>query len=231
MSEPTPVSTPPPSDEHPDLAAMRVDYADRGFDAGDLEPTWWQQLDRWLAEAVAARVPEPNAIVLGTASAEGDVATRTVLAKGVDPEGLVFYTNYESAKSAQLLANPRASATFLWLPLQRQVHLRGGVEQVDPAMTADYWAQRPRGSQLGAWASTERPQSSVVVSRDELEAVYAEVERRFADHEQVPVPPRWGGWRLRPQSVEFWQGRHSRLHDRLRMRDTGRGWVVERLAP
>lgn len=223
------------SDQHPaaspDLAAMRVDYADTGFDTADLAPTWWQQLDRWLAEAVAARVPEPNAIVLGTAAPDGAVTTRTVLAKQVDPEGLVFYSNYESEKSGQLLANPQASATFLWLPLQRQVHLRGDAAPVDPATTAAYWAQRPRGSQLGAWASTERPQSSVLSSRAELDEVYAEVERRFADQDTIPVPPRWGGWRLRPRSVEFWQGRHSRVHDRLRFRDTGRGWVVERLAP
>lgn len=210
---------------------MRVDYDRGGFDEADLAPTWWEQFDGWLHDAIDADVTEPNAIVLGTASRDGDVATRNVLAKGVDSRGLVFYTNYASAKSAHLLENPRASATFSWLPVHRQVHLRGPVEQVGPETTLAYWRQRPRGSQLGAWASTERPQSSLLSSRAELSQVLASLEQRFEGTDEVPLPPQWGGWLLRPETVEFWQGQRSRVHDRLRFRSVGDAWVVERLAP
>lgn len=210
---------------------MRVDYDRGGFDEADLAPTWWEQFDGWLHDAIDADVTEPNAIVLGTASRGGDVATRNVLAKGVDSRGLVFYTNYASDKSAHLLENPRASATFSWLPVYRQVHLRGPVEQVDPETTLAYWRQRPRGSQLGAWASTERPQSSLLSSRAELSEVLASLEQRFEGMDEVPLPPQWGGWLLRPETVEFWQGQRSRVHDRLRFRSVGDAWVVERLAP
>jgi len=217
------------------LALMRAEYADTGLDLPDLAPDWLTQFRRWLADAVAAGLTEPNAMVVATASPDGEPSSRTVLAKGVDDAGVVFYTNYASAKSADLLANPRASATFLWLPLHRQVHVRGSVTKVDQATTAEYWATRPRGSQLGAWAS---PQSSVVDDRAALDAMQSAVEATYGgpdgdgdDAMEIPPPPHWGGWRITPETVEFWQGRTGRMHDRLRYRHTGAGWVIERLAP
>ncbi|MEJ7650535.1 MAG: pyridoxamine 5'-phosphate oxidase [Nakamurella sp.] len=231
MSDPTGEQSRPEGSASDELAKMRVDYDRGGFDEADLAPTWWEQFDAWLRDAIEADVTEPNAIVLGTASRDGDVATRNVLAKGVDSRGLVFYTNYASAKSMHLLENARASATFSWLPIHRQVHFRGPVEQVSPETTLAYWRQRPRGSQLGAWASTERPQSSLLSSRAELSGVLASLEQRFRGAEEVPLPPQWGGWLLRPETVEFWQGQRSRVHDRLRFRSVGDGWTVERLAP
>jgi pyridoxamine 5'-phosphate oxidase len=216
-----------------DIAAMRENYSTVGLDAADLAADWLTQFRAWFADAVAAGVPEPNAMVIATASAAGVPASRTVLAKAVDESGVTFYTNYGSAKSADLTENPRISATFPWIGLHRQVHVRGSVAKVDAATTAAYWAVRPRGSQLGAWAS---PQSTVVPDRRTLDELQAEVTERFggdaADGPPIPVPPHWGGWRITPVTVEFWQGRTGRMHDRLRFRDTGDGtWVVERLAP
>ena len=217
------------------LADMRADYSGKGLDVVDLAPDWLTQFRRWLADAVEARLPEPNAMVVATASSDGEPSSRTVLAKDLDESGVVFYTNYTSAKSADLRANPRASATFLWLPLHRQVHVRGSVAKVDRATTAAYWAVRPRGSQLGAWAS---PQSVVVDDRASLDALQSAVETTFGGPDgdaegaqPIPPPPHWGGWRISPETVEFWQGRTARMHDRLRYRDTGAGWVIERLAP
>lgn len=215
-----------------DLSGMRIDYGGLPFDVADVAERWWTQFDRWLADAVAESVTEPNAMVLATASADGVPASRNVLAKQVDQSGVTFYTNYGSAKSADLTANPLASATFSWLPLHRQVHVRGAVEKTDAATTLAYWRTRPRGSQLGAWAS---PQSTVVADRTALDALQAVVEQRFGGLDsdaEIPVPPYWGGWRIAPHTVEFWQGRSARLHDRLRYReDTGDRWIIERLAP
>jgi pyridoxamine 5'-phosphate oxidase len=151
-----------------------------------------------------------------------------VLAKGLDERGLVFYTNYTSSKSHDLMSSRYASATFPWFELHRQAHVRGIVEKVSPDETAAYWASRPRGSQLGAWAS---PQSSVVTGRGVLDSALANVKRRFADADVVPVPPHWGGWRIRPEVVEFWQGRADRMHDRLRFKQVLDVWRVERIAP
>ncbi len=212
------------------LAGMRVDYGTMGFDVGDLAATWYEQLARWLAEAEAAGHPEPNAMVLATASADGRPSSRTVLCKGLDRRGVVFYTNHTSAKGHDLRATRYASATFPWYALHRQVHVRGGVELVPAAETQAYWASRPRGSQLGAWASA---QSSVVRDRQALDDALAAVDQRFADLDEVPLPGHWGGWRIRPDSVEFWQGRHDRMHDRLRFEVDAldRTWKVARLAP
>lgn len=230
---------------------MRIEYSGAPFDVADLAANWWTQFDRWLTDAVATEVTEPNAMVLATASPDGVPASRNVLAKQVDAAGVAFYTNYDSAKSADLTKNPWASATFCWLPLHRQANVRGQVEKVDAATTLSYWRTRPRGSQLGAWAS---PQSTVVPDRAALDQLQAEVERRFGGLEstqEIPVPPHWGGWRIVPHTVEFWQGRRSRMHDRLRFRRavadsqgaTGadnplasagadaQSWIVERLAP
>ncbi|GAA2783457.1 pyridoxamine 5'-phosphate oxidase [Saccharopolyspora taberi] len=210
------------------LPSMRVSYEAGALDETSLAATWHEQLQLWFDEAVQAGVPEANAMVLATADADGVPSSRTVLCKGFDQRGVVFFTNYTSAKSHDLKVTRRAAATFPWLAMQRQVNVRGEVEKVSAEETAEYWAVRPRGSQLGAWAS---PQSRVVTGRSALESSLSGIERRFADNEKVPVPPHWGGWRIRPESVEFWQGRPDRLHDRLRFRNNDGRWVVERLAP
>ncbi|WP_088979504.1 pyridoxamine 5'-phosphate oxidase [Micromonospora coxensis] len=209
---------------------MRNEYAaDLGLSETDLAADWYTQFDRWFADAVAAGLPEPNAMVVGTADAAGRPSGRTVLLKGYDPEGFVFYTNHASRKGAEIAANPWASLVFPWFPMQRQVVVAGRVERVDRAETRAYFASRPRGSQLGAWAST---QSRVIPDRAALDAAYEAAAARFADVGQIPAPPHWGGLRVRPETVEFWQGRASRLHDRLRFRRADHGdWVVERLAP
>lgn len=210
------------------LAGMRVDYRSDGFDVGDLAATWHEQLAAWLEQAEAAGVTEANAMVLATAGEDGRPASRTVLCKGLDARGVVFYTNYTSAKSHDLRATRYASATFPWYPQHRQVHVRGTVEAVEPAETLAYWTSRPRGSQLGAWASA---QSVPVRDRRVLDDALAGVTRRFGD-DPVPVPPHWGGWRIVPEQVEFWQGRTNRMHDRLRFEQgRERGWTVRRLAP
>ncbi|MBC8090957.1 MAG: pyridoxamine 5'-phosphate oxidase [Pseudonocardia sp.] len=210
------------------LADMRVDYRGEGFDVDDLAPTWHEQLDAWLAAAEAAGVSEANAMVLATAGDDGRPSSRTVLCKGLDERGVVFYTNYTSAKSHDLRATRFASATFPWYLQQRQVHVRGVVEVVTPAETLAYWTSRPRGSQLGAWASA---QSVTVRDRRVLDDALAGVTQRFAD-DPVPVPPHWGGWRIVPEQVEFWQGRTNRMHDRLRFQvGIDRTWTVRRLAP
>lgn len=215
---------------HADLAGMRVDYRAGELDVDDLAPTWHEQLLLWLAHARAAELPDPNAMVLATSDDEYRVTTRTVLAKDVDARGVTFFTNYTSEKSHQLRQTRQASLTFPWYALQRQATVVGPVELLGSEETAEYWRTRPRTSQLGAWAS---PQSATVRDRTALEDLYAATEARFADQAEIPPPPHWGGWRVRPTHVEFWQGRTSRLHDRLRFRfdDRSGAWVVERLAP
>jgi pyridoxamine 5'-phosphate oxidase len=212
----------------PRLPAMRASYEHGALEESALAPSWHEQLLAWLDEAGRAGCPEPNAFVLATADPSGTPSSRTVLCKDLDARGLVFYTNYTSEKSHQLEATRAASATFPWFAMQRQATVRGHVERVSPAETARYWASRPRGSQLGAWAS---PQSSRVSGRSALDGALARTERQFADVEAVPVPPHWGGWRIIPERVEFWQGRPNRMHDRLCFRRGRDGWHVERLAP
>ncbi|TDB80381.1 pyridoxamine 5'-phosphate oxidase [Micromonospora sp. KC721] len=209
---------------------MRNEYAaDEGLSEVGLAADWHTQFDRWFADAVAAGLPEPNAMVVGTADAAGRVSGRTVLLKGYDPAGFVFFTNYDSRKGVEAAVNPWASLVFPWFAMQRQVVVAGRIERVDRAETEAYFASRPRGSQLGAWAST---QSRVIADRATLDAAYRAAAERFAEVEPIPPPPHWGGLRVCPETVEFWQGRASRLHDRLRFRRTDGGdWVVERLAP
>ncbi len=205
---------------------MRRAYERAGADVDDLGPDPVVAFGRWFADVAAAGVVEPNAMVLATADAAGAPSARTVLLKGYDGRGLRFFTNRGSAKAVELAANPRAALVFPWHAVSRQVRVVGAVVEVDRDEVEAYFASRPRDSQLGAWASA---QSSVVPSRAVLDAALAEATARFpAD---VPTPPGWGGYRVVPQTWEFWAGRAGRLHDRLRYRRTEQGWTIERLAP
>ena len=208
------------------LAAMRRSYSLGGLDEAELAADWLAQLRQWLAEAEDGGVLEPNAMVLATAAPDAAPSARTVLLKGLDERGLAFYTAYDSRKGGELNANARAAVVFPWIELQRQVLVEGRVERVADEDADAYWAARPRGSQLGARASR---QSLPIASRAELEEACAALAAEYPD--EVPRPQRWGGYRLVPEAVEFWQGRPDRLHDRLRYRREGGAWVVERLAP
>ncbi|HEX2073182.1 MAG TPA: pyridoxamine 5'-phosphate oxidase [Geodermatophilus sp.] len=214
----------------PDLTRMRRDYDRAGLREEDLAATWVEQFDRWFADAVAADLPEPNAVVVATADADGAPDARILLIKGYDASGFVFGTSYASAKGAQLAVNPRAALVFPWHAMQRQVRVIGRVERTGDAVSDALWDPRPRGSQLAAAASI---QSTVVESRDELVERLRRLEEQFPEG-PVPRPSSWGGYRVVPERVEFWQGGPDRLHDRLRfLRDDaeGGGWILQRLAP
>ncbi|TQF74358.1 pyridoxamine 5'-phosphate oxidase [Rhodococcus spelaei] len=216
---------------------MRVAYAAQGMnspaqesnlDVAALADGWLPLLQKWMDQASAAGIAEPNAMVLATVDAEGLPASRTVLCKGLTEDGLVFYTNYGSGKARQLDAHPYASATFSWIAFAHQVTVRGPVDRVDPEVTEAYWRTRPRGSQLGAWASQ---QSRPIDSRAALDAQLAEVTARFSGVDDVPLVPGWGGFVIRPRTVEFWQGRANRMHNRVLVTRTDTGWIAERLQP
>jgi pyridoxamine 5'-phosphate oxidase len=210
------------------LAGMRIDYPRRQLRESDLAPTWLAQFEAWFADAVAGGLPEPNAMVLATATPQGRPSARTVLLKDIDERGFVWYTNLTSRKGSEVAANPYASAVFSWYPIGRQIVVTGRVEQVDRAQTEAYFAGRPVDARRGAWAS---PQSQVVADRAVLDTALDEITARFGPEGPGEAPPYWGGLRLIPETVEFWQGRTGRLHDRLRYRAEAETWVVERLAP
>lgn len=209
---------------------MRVEYGSvekdgsPDLDADWLSDGWVSLLRKWIDDAERSGVAEPNAMVLATVAPDGKPASRSVLCKSVDETGITFFTNYDSAKGDDLAATAYASATFPWYQLGRQVHIRGPVSKVTAQATEEYWSKRPRGSQLGAWASH---QSQPIPSRAALLDQLREVTARFADRDQVPVPPGWGGYLIAPELVEFWQGRENRLHNRIRIT----GDRVERLQP
>jgi pyridoxamine 5'-phosphate oxidase len=210
------------------LADLRKDYALAGLVESDLAADPIAQFRVWFEEARTAAGHEPNAMTVATASPDGVPSARMVLLKGLDERGFVFYSNYESHKGHDLEANPHVELLFYWPEVERQVRISGVAEPVSREETAEYFYSRPRGSQIGSLAS---PQSQVIANREALESRYAELERSL-EGSDVPVPERWGGYRVRPDTVEFWQGRRSRLHDRLRYRrDSAGGWTVERLAP
>ncbi|MPY31671.1 pyridoxamine 5'-phosphate oxidase [Streptomyces adustus] len=213
-----------------DPASMRKQYRAEGLAESDLAATPVEQFARWFRQAAAeAHLFEPNAMIVSTVDAEGRPSSRTVLLKQFDEHGFVFYTNYDSRKGRDLAGNPNISLLFPWHPMARQVIVQGVAQRTGRDETAAYFRTRPHGSQLGAWAST---QSSVVPSRAELDASYADLEARYPQGEQVPVPPHWGGFRVAPRTVEFWQGRENRLHDRLRyVAEADGGWRTERLSP
>lgn len=213
-----------------DLGRLRREYGDHGLDTPDLSDDPVVMFRRWFDDAVRAGLHEPNAMVVATVSAEGRPSARLVLLKGLDERGFVFFTNYASRKGRDLDANPAVSLLFPWHDLQRQVRVEGVASRTSAEESQAYFATRPRASQLGAWAS---PQSQVVDARAALDERYAGVLAWFADVDDVPLPPFWGGVRVTPEAIEFWQGRQGRMHDRLRYRReaTEPAWTVERLAP
>ncbi len=209
------------------LADLRKDYSLAGLLEKDLAKDPFRQFEKWFQEAEAAKVVEPNAMTLSTVGSDGRPSSRTVLLKGLDGRGFVFYSNYESRKGRELANIPRAALLFPWLALERQVIIEGAVARVSREESEAYFHSRPRASQLGAWVSQ---QSSVITGRAVLEDAMKALEQKYAGKE-VPLPPAWGGYRVTPETVEFWQGRRSRLHDRLRYRSGREAWSVERLAP
>ena len=208
------------------IAQLRNEYTRAALDEANVLPDPYAQFSRWLTEAIQAKLPEPTAMTLATADAQGRPAARIVLLKGIDGEGFSFYTNYDSRKGHDLDANPHASLLFYWAELERQVRVEGKVERVPDAESDAYYLSRPLGSRIGAWAS---PQSRVMNSREWLEARVQQMTVQHGDNQ--PRPPHWGGYRVVPEVLEFWQGRRSRLHDRIRYRRDGGAWIRERLAP
>lgn len=214
----------------PTLADLREQYAGAELTVDGIADDPLDQFRHWFNDALDAELDEPNAMILATATPSGAPSARTVLLKGVDERGFIFYTNYESRKARELSQNPNAALVFPWIEIERQVRIEGTVQRLPADESAEYFESRPRGSQLGAWAS---PQSQVIESRDILEQKLAAVQAKYDAEEPVPCPPHWGGYIVQPTQIEFWQGRPDRLHDRLRYRreSAEEDWVLERLAP
>lgn len=209
------------------LADLRREYTSAGLLEADLDSSPFKQFAKWFQQALDAGLPEPNAMTLATAARSGKPSARIVLLKGFDEQGFVFYTNYESRKGRELAENPQAALVFHWVELERQVCITGSVSRVSPEESESYFRSRPEGSQLGAWASR---QSEVISDRQVLEKRLSQLAVDYADR-PVPRPPYWGGFRLAPDAIEFWQGRPNRLHDRLRYRLQTNQWLIERLSP
>ena len=214
------------------IAELRTEYTRETLDEASVEPDPFRQFEHWFAAAVKSQLREPNAMTLATVGADGRPSARIVLLKEFDERGFTFFTNFTSRKGRELAVRPAAALLFFWPDLERQVRIEGQVTQLGAADSALYFAGRPRSSQLGAWAS---PQSERIAGRAALQALFAAIEERYPDAAAaVPCPPHWGGYRLVPDSIEFWQGRASRLHDRIRYRRGGEhpgAWVIDRLAP
>ena len=209
------------------LAELRIDYSRETLDETSVAPSPFVQFAAWMAEALEAKLPEPSAMTLATADADGRPSARVVLLKGFDDDGFTFFTNYESRKGRELTANPRCALHFFWPELERQVHIEGSVEKLSREESEAYFRSRPELSQVGAWASK---QSSTLSCREELENRFQELLTEYKGKD-IPLPPNWGGFRVIPVRFEFWQGRPSRLHDRIRYKITDHNWHIDRLSP
>ncbi len=214
---------------HVSLADIRKEYTLKVLDGSTTAVHPWEQFNQWFTEAMESQIVEPTAMHLATVSAQGNPSGRIVLLKGLDPTGFVFYTNYDSRKGQDLLSNNLACLTFFWPELERQVRIEGRVEKVSAAESDAYFQSRPRGSQIGAWVSH---QSEVIADRSVLEQMQAELEKKYGEEMPIPRPPHWGGYRVVPSQLEFWQGRPSRLHDRIVYTlQADKSWLKQRLAP
>lgn len=210
-----------------EIHGLRKEYRQASLNESDLLADPFLQFKHWFEQALSAQLPEPNAMILSTVSASGAPSSRTVLLKELDPQGFVFFSNYASRKGREVDANPQVCLLFYWPELERQIRIEGPIEKIAAADSDAYFASRPRGSQLGAWASM---QSACLNSREELEQVLQRLEQEYVGKD-IPRPPHWGGYRVVPEAVEFWQGRPSRLHDRLLYRLLGQTWSISRLSP
>jgi len=210
-----------------DIAGLRHEYIGEGLRRSDLDPDPIKQFDKWFVAAIKAEIRDANAMALATATPDGKPSVRIVLLKSFDEAGFVFFTNYSSAKGRELEKNPRAALVLYWMEVERQIRIDGSIEKISREESEEYFHTRPEGAQIGAWASQ---QSEVIDARRVLDARLAEMTQRFAGRD-IPLPPHWGGYRVKPETIEFWHGRANRLHDRFRYTRRGDDWVIDRLSP